>query len=151
VITACGYIDVRKREPERTCVGCGRKDEKRRLLRFSVSAGGVLTLDLRQRAPGRGIYLCPQRDCFRRAVKKRRLLERLPRAMVPDWSDWVARVEAHLKEAIDQAGTAGVGSSCANEPGMMNTDARGPATCVAQALQSYISLSSKGVVRNDQD
>lgn len=142
---------MNKKEPERTCVGCGRKDEKRKLLRFSVSAEGVLTLDLRQRAQGRGIYLCPHRECFRRAVKKRRLLDRLPRAMVPDWSEWVDRVEQQLKEVVDRAGAAAVGSFRVNEPDMMNTNAGRPVTCVAQALQSCISLSSKGVVRNEQD
>jgi predicted RNA-binding protein YlxR (DUF448 family) len=57
-------------EPTRTCVGCGRKAPKATLYRF-VARNGRLVADRTKRAPGRGVYTCPQLACFERAVARR--------------------------------------------------------------------------------
>jgi predicted RNA-binding protein YlxR (DUF448 family) len=57
-------------EPERTCIGCGRKAPQRSLVRF-VAPDGVLQRDEARRALGRGAYTCARAACFERAVSRR--------------------------------------------------------------------------------
>jgi uncharacterized protein len=60
--------------PERRCLGCGRRAPKRELARFvaAPAAGGrTLHRDDGGRLGGRGLYVCPRRDCFDRAARRR--------------------------------------------------------------------------------
>jgi len=63
--------------PERRCLGCGRRAPKRELARFvaapasSERAGRALRRDDGGRLGGRGLYVCPSRDCFDRAARRR--------------------------------------------------------------------------------
>ncbi|MDJ1132625.1 YlxR family protein [Streptomyces iconiensis] len=56
--------------PQRTCVGCRERSDKRRLLRV-VLIGGSLIPDLRGRLPGRGAYVHPVPACLEQAVRRR--------------------------------------------------------------------------------
>ena len=56
--------------PTRTCFGCGRRAGKGELLRLAVDAAGAVEFDHAMVAPGRGVYLCPNDDCFRRAQRR---------------------------------------------------------------------------------
>ena len=62
--------------PQRTCVACGRKRSKRELLRLFLDGEGRLEVDSDHRGVGRGVYLCPDRDCLAR-VKQSRLQKAL--------------------------------------------------------------------------
>jgi uncharacterized protein len=57
--------------PVRTCFACRIHSGKEGMLRMVVDGEGQLWPDLLQQAPGRGIYLCMQRDCWRRLNEKR--------------------------------------------------------------------------------
>jgi uncharacterized protein len=57
-------------EPERTCVGCGRRAPQRELVRF-VAPDGTLRRDRGTRSPGRGAYVHACLSCFERAVDRR--------------------------------------------------------------------------------
>jgi uncharacterized protein len=79
-------------EPERTCVGCGRKAPQRELVRF-VAPDGTLRMDRSRRLPGRGAYVHARLSCFERAVSRRafsRVLRRNVR--IPD--ELVSELEA---------------------------------------------------------
>jgi predicted RNA-binding protein YlxR (DUF448 family) len=56
--------------PVRTCLGCRRRDDQRRLLRL-VADRTTVVVDPRRRAPGRGAYVHPDPACVALAVKKR--------------------------------------------------------------------------------
>ena len=56
--------------PERACVGCRRRAHKGALVRVVRSPDGAVALDDDQSAPGRGAYLCPERDCWLRARRR---------------------------------------------------------------------------------
>ena len=58
------------RQPERTCVGCRAKSEKRALIRVVRGANGRISLDPTGRAAGRGAYVHPSRECFELAFRK---------------------------------------------------------------------------------
>jgi hypothetical protein len=60
------------RAPERTCVGCGKKQPKRLLHRLVLNEQHQPVLDRTQAAPGRGAYLCGP-GCLRAAMKRKAL------------------------------------------------------------------------------
>lgn len=59
-----------KKIPMRRCVGCMESKPKRELIRI-VAADSVPKIDLTGKANGRGIYLCPNTECFTKARKKK--------------------------------------------------------------------------------
>lgn len=61
--------------PERTCVGCGRRRPQAELIRVS---GGRRGLEVHlERGEGRGAYLCPDLRCVERTVKQKALQKAL--------------------------------------------------------------------------
>ena len=71
-----------KKIPQRQCVGCREKREKRALVRVVRSPEGEVSLDFTGKKPGRGAYLCLDVACLKRA-RKTRALERAFGAPVP--------------------------------------------------------------------
>ncbi len=62
-----------KKIPMRQCTGCREMKPKRELIRVVRAPDGGISLDFRGKAPGRGAYVCPNRECLRRAIKSRAL------------------------------------------------------------------------------
>lgn len=62
-----------KKVPMRMCVGCRQMLPKKELLRVVRSADGVVSVDLKGKASGRGAYVCKSTECLDRAVKSRAL------------------------------------------------------------------------------
>lgn len=62
-----------KKIPMRQCVGCREMKPKKELVRVVKSPEGVISMDLRGKAPGRGAYVCRNVECLRRAIKSRAL------------------------------------------------------------------------------
>ncbi len=58
-----------KKVPQRQCIGCGEMKNKRDLIRVLKTSDGQITIDATGRKNGRGAYLCPSMDCFKKAVK----------------------------------------------------------------------------------
>lgn len=59
-----------KKVPMRRCVGCMESKPKRELIRIVASDDGP-KIDPTGKANGRGIYLCPDTECFTKARKKK--------------------------------------------------------------------------------
>src|SRR5919197_1325635 len=71
---------------ERTCIGCRTQREAHELLRFACTPQGEVILDASGHAPGRGIYICCDAICLRKALKPAKLALGLKRpVMVPDF------------------------------------------------------------------
>ena len=64
---------MQKKIPMRQCVGCREMRPKRELVRVVRSPEGVISLDFKGKAPGRGAYLCPNADCLKKAMKSKAL------------------------------------------------------------------------------
>ena len=62
-----------KHVPLRTCVECQQVRPKRELVRVVRAPQGVIEIDERGKAPGRGAYLCRNRSCWEGAVARERL------------------------------------------------------------------------------
>lgn len=62
-----------KKIPLRQCIGCGEMKSKKEMIRVIKTAEGKILLDATGRKNGRGAYLCPSMECFKKAVKGRGL------------------------------------------------------------------------------
>ena len=62
-----------KKIPLRQCIGCGEMKSKKEMIRVIKIAEGEILLDATGRKNGRGAYLCPSMECFKKAVKGRGL------------------------------------------------------------------------------
>ncbi len=62
-----------KKIPERKCLGCNLKRPKRELIRVVRSPEGEISLDFVGKKSGRGAYICPSKDCLKKARKAGRL------------------------------------------------------------------------------
>ena len=57
----------------RTCIGCGKVKDKRELIRIVKNKEGQISVDKTGRAPGRGTYICDDKECFKKMHKSRGL------------------------------------------------------------------------------
>lgn len=58
-----------KKIPMRQCIGCGEMKPKKEMLRIIKTAEEEILLDTTGRKNGRGAYICPDRECLKKAVK----------------------------------------------------------------------------------
>lgn len=72
-----------RRAPERTCVGCREKKEKKMLARIVRRPDGSIVYDPTGRQNGRGAYLCRRVECLKKA-EKARSLERALGVTIPE-------------------------------------------------------------------
>lgn len=85
---------MQKKIPQRQCMGCRERKEKREMIRVVRSPEGAISLDFRGKAPGRGAYICPKMDCLKRAIKAKSL-ERSLETEIPD--EIYARLEQEME------------------------------------------------------
>ena len=72
-----------KKIPMRKCLGCNEMKPKKELIRAVKSPEGEISLDLTGKKSGRGAYICPDKSCFQKARKAKRL-ERALEAQSPE-------------------------------------------------------------------
>jgi len=71
---------------KRTCIGCRAQREVHDLLRFACTPQGAIILDASGNAPGRGVYVCCDVICLRKALKPAKLALALEGSvLVPDF------------------------------------------------------------------
>lgn len=54
----------------RKCIGCNTSKPKKELLRVACYEGEI-TIDLTGRAKGRGVYVCKDKECLKKIIKKK--------------------------------------------------------------------------------
>lgn len=64
--------------PERTCVGCRQVRKKNDLIRIVATEDG-LAVDPEKKMNGRGVYVCPNKECIMTARKNNGLKRSLKR------------------------------------------------------------------------
>lgn len=62
-----------KHIPQRSCIACGTKTDKFRLIRIVRTPEGKIEIDPRGKRSGRGAYLCPSYNCWEKGLKRNRL------------------------------------------------------------------------------
>lgn len=72
-----------KKIPMRQCTGCREMKPKRELIRVVKSPENAISLDFKGKTQGRGAYVCPNKECLKRAIKSR-ALERSLEIKIPE-------------------------------------------------------------------
>ena len=62
-----------KRLPQRTCIGCNTKKDKKDLIRIVKNKNEEIKVDLTGKMEGRGTYICKQEECLNKAIKNKRM------------------------------------------------------------------------------
>ena len=74
---------MQKKIPQRQCMGCRERKNKRDMLRVVRGTGGEVSLDFSGKLNGRGAYVCPDPECLKKA-RKTRALERCLEVAIPE-------------------------------------------------------------------
>lgn len=62
-----------KKQPQRTCIGCNTKKDKKDLVRIVRTQDGEIKLDRTGKLNGRGAYICDNIECLEKAMKSKKL------------------------------------------------------------------------------
>ncbi len=74
---------MQKKIPQRQCMGCRERMEKRQLIRVVRTPDGQVQMDFSGKVNGRGAYICPKADCLKKA-RKAKALDRALEITIPD-------------------------------------------------------------------
>lgn len=62
-----------KKIPQRTCIGCNIKKDKKELIRIVKNKENQIDVDRTGKMQGRGAYICDNVECLEKALKTKRL------------------------------------------------------------------------------
>ena len=96
-----------KKIPQRTCVACRTARPKRHLVRVVRLKEGGVAVDRTGKQAGRGAYLCPARDCWQLAAKRKSLDSALEISVsAEDWSTLHQYAEGLPEHNYEPSGTS---------------------------------------------
>ena len=73
---------MQKKIPQRQCMGCRERKDKKAMLRVVRKTDGTAALDFSGKLNGRGAYVCPDPECLRKAQRSK-ALERCLEVEIP--------------------------------------------------------------------
>ena len=62
-----------KNQPQRTCMGCNQKKDKKELIRIVKNKNNEISIDRTGKKEGRGAYICDDVNCLDKLIKSKRL------------------------------------------------------------------------------
>ena len=74
---------MQKKIPQRQCMGCRERMDKKALIRVVRTTDGNVQLDFSGKLNGRGAYICPKADCLKKA-RKSKALDRSLEVTIPE-------------------------------------------------------------------
>ena len=74
---------MQKKIPQRQCMGCRERMDKKALIRVVRTTNGNVQLDFSGKLNGRGAYICPKADCLKKA-RKSKALDRSLEVPIPE-------------------------------------------------------------------
>ena len=74
---------MQKKTPQRQCMGCRERKNKRDMIRVVRTTEGAVSLDFSGKLNGRGAYVCPDPECLQKA-RKTRSLDRCLEVEIPE-------------------------------------------------------------------
>ena len=74
---------MQKKVPQRQCMGCRERKNKRDMIRVVRMTDGNVSLDFSGKLNGRGAYLCPDPECLKK-VRKSKALDRSLETAIPE-------------------------------------------------------------------
>ena len=85
---------MQKKIPQRQCMGCRERKNKRELIRVVRQPDGQVSLDFGGKMNGRGAYICPSAECLKKAIRAKSL-DRSLEVTIPE--DVYARLEKEME------------------------------------------------------
>ena len=73
-----------KKLPQRTCIACNQKKDKKELIRIVINKGNEIKIDKSGKQDGRGTYICNNIDCLEKAIKAKKIQRALKKQDVPE-------------------------------------------------------------------
>ncbi len=89
-----------KKQPLRMCIECHRSLPKRELVRIVRGSDGAVCIDQTGKVPGRGAYLCQNRQCWLEALAHKHIGRALKVELTAEDH---ARIEAYASRLSSQA------------------------------------------------
>ena len=83
-----------KKIPQRQCMGCRERKNKRDMIRVVRQTDGTVSLDFGGKVNGRGAYICPDPECLKKA-RKAKALDRSLEVTIPE--EVYARLEKEME------------------------------------------------------
>ncbi|MBE6976745.1 MAG: YlxR family protein [Ruminococcaceae bacterium] len=74
---------MQKKIPQRQCMGCRERKNKRDMIRVVRQTDGTVSLDFSGKLNGRGAYVCPDAECLKKC-RKTRSLDRCLEVTIPE-------------------------------------------------------------------
>ena len=62
-----------KKQPQRTCMGCNSKKDKKDFIRIVKNKENEINIDRTGKMEGRGAYICDNIECLEKLIKSKRL------------------------------------------------------------------------------
>lgn len=62
-----------KKQPQRICMGCNQKKDKKELIRIVKNKNNEISVDRTGKKEGRGAYICDDVNCLEKLIKSKRL------------------------------------------------------------------------------
>lgn len=62
-----------KRQPQRTCMGCNVKKDKKEFIRIVKNKENEINIDKTGKMEGRGAYICDNIECLEKLIKTKRI------------------------------------------------------------------------------
>ena len=87
---------MQKKIPQRQCMGCRERREKRQMIRVVRTPEGNVTLDFGGKMNGRGAYICPNPECLKKALRSK-ALDRSLEVTIPE--EVIVRLEKEMEGA----------------------------------------------------
>ncbi len=87
---------MQKKIPQRQCMGCRERKNKRDMIRVVRGTDGTVSLDFSGKLNGRGAYLCPDPECLKKAIRSKSL-DRSLEVTIPQ--EVYARLEKEMEGA----------------------------------------------------
>ena len=89
---------MQKKIPQRQCMGCRERKEKRALIRVVRGTDGNVSVDFSGKLNGRGAYICPDPECLKKA-RKAKSLDRSLEVSIPE--EVYDRLEKEMEAAVN--------------------------------------------------
>ena len=88
---------MQKKIPQRQCMGCRERKEKRQLIRVVRKTDGSVCVDFSGKVSGRGAYIFPDKACLNKALKSKSL-ERSLEVAIPE--EVYGRLEKEMEQGL---------------------------------------------------
>ena len=73
-----------KKLPQRTCIACNEKKDKKELIRVVANKQNEIKIDKTGKQDGRGTYICNNIGCLERAIKAKKIQRALKVEKIPE-------------------------------------------------------------------